>query len=173
MSISGLPEGFNPHKGIKRVFDGRRKAIESGEGVDWGFAEALAFGTLVSEGRLARPAFFSALFFSLLFWQDPHLDLCFTLADHTSLAHRQIIKLQVLSPICKFVHHLRPKLVYNVQISRIWLKWPFTSPHSKDVHHATADALLAQTTGRQQCAQLQAEEDAYCISIPPAPSLVF
>ena len=51
MSISGLPEGFNPHKGIKRVFDGRRKAIESGEGVDWGFAEALAFGTLVSEGR--------------------------------------------------------------------------------------------------------------------------
>ena len=26
MSISGLPEGFNPHKGIKRVFDGRRKA---------------------------------------------------------------------------------------------------------------------------------------------------
>lgn len=50
MSISSLPEGFNPHKGIKRVFDGRRKAIETGEGVDWGFAEALAFGTLVSEG---------------------------------------------------------------------------------------------------------------------------
>lgn len=66
MSISGLPEGFNPHKGIKRVFDGRRKAIESGEGVDWGFAEALAFGTLVSEGRLARPAFFSALSSSLM-----------------------------------------------------------------------------------------------------------
>ena len=50
MSISGLPEGFNPHKGIKRVFDGRRKMMETGEGVDWGFAEALAFGTLVSEG---------------------------------------------------------------------------------------------------------------------------
>ena len=55
MSISSLPEGFNPHKGIKRVFDGRRKAIETGEGVDWGFAEALAFGTLVSEGRPAEP----------------------------------------------------------------------------------------------------------------------
>ena len=50
MSISSLPEGFNPHKGIKRVFEGRRKMVESGEGVDWGFAEALAFGTLVSEG---------------------------------------------------------------------------------------------------------------------------
>ena len=50
MSISELPEGFNPHKGIKRVFEGRRKMMESGEGIDWGFAEALAFGTLVSEG---------------------------------------------------------------------------------------------------------------------------
>lgn len=50
MSISSLPEGFNPHKGIKRVFDGRHKMVESGEGIDWGFAEALAFGTLVSEG---------------------------------------------------------------------------------------------------------------------------
>ncbi len=54
MSISELPEGFNPHKGIKRVFDGRRKAVETGEGVDWGFAEALAFGTLVSEGRSGK-----------------------------------------------------------------------------------------------------------------------
>lgn len=54
-SISSLPEGFNPHKGIKRVFDGRRKMVESGEGVDWGFAEALAFGTLVSEGGGSNP----------------------------------------------------------------------------------------------------------------------
>lgn len=56
MSISELPEGFNPHKGIKRVFDGRRKMMESGEGIDWGFAEALAFGTLVSEGGHPVPA---------------------------------------------------------------------------------------------------------------------
>ncbi|KAL3160716.1 hypothetical protein ABBQ32_010627 [Trebouxia sp. C0010 RCD-2024] len=54
MSISELPEGFNPHKGIKRVFEGRRKMMESGEGIDWGFAEALAFGTLVSEGNHVR-----------------------------------------------------------------------------------------------------------------------
>ena len=60
MSISGLPEGFNPHKGIKRVFEGRRKMVESGEGVDWGFAEALAFGTLVSEGERANPKACSA-----------------------------------------------------------------------------------------------------------------
>ena len=50
MSIAKLPEGFNPHRGIKKVFDSRQKMVESGEGIDWGFAEALAFGTLVSEG---------------------------------------------------------------------------------------------------------------------------
>lgn len=55
IKISGLPEGFNPHKGIKRVFEGRRKMMDSGEGVDWGFAEALAFGTLVSEGERPNP----------------------------------------------------------------------------------------------------------------------
>ena len=67
MSISTLPEGFNPHKGIKRVFDGRRKAIESGEGVDWGFAEALAFGTLVSEGRprQTRPYYLCCILYNL------------------------------------------------------------------------------------------------------------
>lgn len=50
MAIAKLPEGFNPHKGIKRVFDARQKMMETEEGIDWGFAEALAFGTLVSEG---------------------------------------------------------------------------------------------------------------------------
>ena len=74
MSISGLPEGFNPHKGIKRVFDGRRKAIESGEGVDWGFAEALAFGTLVSEGRLAGPAFGFVLYTGRSHWFGSQAD---------------------------------------------------------------------------------------------------
>ena len=61
MSISELPEGFNPHKGIKRVFEGRRKMMESGEGIDWGFAEALAFGTLVSEGGVPATPFPPAL----------------------------------------------------------------------------------------------------------------
>ena len=42
------------------------------------------------------------------------------------------------------------------------------------MHHAIADALLAQTTGRQlgrqQCAQSQAEKDAYCFPPQPPPS---
>lgn len=49
-AITKMPEGFHLHKGVKRVYDQRRQMIESGEGVDWGMAEALAFGTLLSEG---------------------------------------------------------------------------------------------------------------------------
>ena len=49
-AITRLPEDFKPHKQIKRVYDQRRKMIETGEGIDWAMAEALAFGTLLSEG---------------------------------------------------------------------------------------------------------------------------
>ena len=50
MAISSIPEGFNPHRLIKKVYQQRHDMIESGEGVDWAMAEALAFGTLLSEG---------------------------------------------------------------------------------------------------------------------------
>jgi hypothetical protein len=49
-AITKIPEDFRLHKGVKRVYDQRRQMIESGEGIDWGTAEALAFGTLISEG---------------------------------------------------------------------------------------------------------------------------
>ena len=41
-----------------RLFDAKRKMLETGEGVDWAFGEALAFGSLLVEGipvRLSRP----------------------------------------------------------------------------------------------------------------------
>ena len=50
MAISSIPEGFNPHRLIKKVYQQRPDMSESGEGVDWAMAEALAFGTLLSEG---------------------------------------------------------------------------------------------------------------------------
>ena len=50
-AITKMPEGFHLHKGVKRVYDQRRQMIETGEGIDWGMAEALAFGTLLSEGK--------------------------------------------------------------------------------------------------------------------------
>ncbi|MEO1279836.1 MAG: 2-oxoglutarate dehydrogenase E1 component, partial [Planctomycetota bacterium] len=53
-AMTKLPEGFSVHRGIKRVYDARRKAIETGEGIDWATAEALAFGTLLLEGYKVR-----------------------------------------------------------------------------------------------------------------------
>lgn len=45
--ITTIPSSVNkPHPIVKRTYDGRNAAIESGEGVEWGLAELLAFGTL-------------------------------------------------------------------------------------------------------------------------------
>jgi 2-oxoglutarate dehydrogenase E1 component len=52
--LCNIPEGFNVHKTVKRFLDHRLAAIESGEGLDWATAEALAFGTLVDEGNPVR-----------------------------------------------------------------------------------------------------------------------
>ena len=49
-----IPEGFNIHRKIKKIYDNRRKCIETGEGIDWGTAEALAFATLLREGNHVR-----------------------------------------------------------------------------------------------------------------------
>lgn len=52
--ITEVPEDFNIHKTIRRLMDNRRKMVDTGEGIDWGMGEALAFGTLVSEGHAVR-----------------------------------------------------------------------------------------------------------------------
>ncbi|MEX0859740.1 MAG: 2-oxoglutarate dehydrogenase E1 component, partial [Cucumibacter sp.] len=48
------PDGFNVHPTIRRFLDNRRKLIETGDGIDWALAEALALGTLVVEGHPVR-----------------------------------------------------------------------------------------------------------------------
>jgi multifunctional 2-oxoglutarate metabolism enzyme len=50
-----LPEGFTPHPRVKPVLERRAKMAREG-GVDWAFAELLAFGSLNLEGRLVRLA---------------------------------------------------------------------------------------------------------------------
>ena len=52
--ITSHPEGFNIHKTVKRMVDGRRAAIEAGEGIDWALGEHLAFATLLDEGTPVR-----------------------------------------------------------------------------------------------------------------------
>jgi len=52
--ITAAPQGFRVHRTIQRFLDARRKAIESGDGIDWATAEALAFCSLLTEGRPVR-----------------------------------------------------------------------------------------------------------------------
>ncbi|KAK1434686.1 hypothetical protein QVD17_00435 [Tagetes erecta] len=53
-TITTLPENFNPHRAVKKIFADRLKMIETGEGVDWAVAESLAFATLLVEGNHVR-----------------------------------------------------------------------------------------------------------------------
>ncbi len=52
--ITASPAGFSVHKTIQRFLDNRRAAIDSGDGLDWATAEALAFGSLLDEGFPVR-----------------------------------------------------------------------------------------------------------------------
>ncbi|MDW6022075.1 2-oxoglutarate dehydrogenase E1 component [Mesorhizobium sp. BAC0120] len=52
--LTEVPKGFEVHKTIGRFLDNRRTAIESGEGIDWATAEALAFGSILLEGNPIR-----------------------------------------------------------------------------------------------------------------------
>ncbi len=48
--LSAAPEGFAVHQMVGRVLEKRRKMAEGEAPVDWAFAEALAFGSLLEEG---------------------------------------------------------------------------------------------------------------------------
>ena len=52
--LTEVPENFEVHRTIRRFLDNRRKMIETGEGIDWATAEALAFGSILLEGNPVR-----------------------------------------------------------------------------------------------------------------------
>ncbi len=52
--LSDIPEGFNAHKTVLRFMENRAKMISTGEGIDWAMGEALAFGSLCTEGIPVR-----------------------------------------------------------------------------------------------------------------------
>ena len=52
--ITALPKDFHLHKTLNRFLDNRRKAIETGGGIDWATGEALAFCSLLQEGHRVR-----------------------------------------------------------------------------------------------------------------------
>jgi len=55
-ALCTLPDGFPAHKTIERLMESKREMFDSGEGFDWATAEALAFGSLLTEGFPVRLA---------------------------------------------------------------------------------------------------------------------
>lgn len=54
LKMSTFPSTLSVHKQLEKIFATRRDTIEKGQGIDWGTAEALAFGTLLLEGNHVR-----------------------------------------------------------------------------------------------------------------------
>ncbi|MCT4685050.1 MAG: 2-oxoglutarate dehydrogenase E1 component [Roseicyclus sp.] len=55
-ALTTAPEGFTLHKTVGRLLETKKQMFESGEGFDWATAEALAFGSLLTEGYPVRLA---------------------------------------------------------------------------------------------------------------------
>lgn len=50
-ALGTLPEGFAPHPTIAKILQRRDHTLATGTGIEWGTAEALAFGTLLQSGH--------------------------------------------------------------------------------------------------------------------------
>ncbi|MBY4894897.1 2-oxoglutarate dehydrogenase E1 component [Rhodobacteraceae bacterium N5(2021)] len=53
-ALSTAPEGVSLHKTVERLLDAKAKMFETGKGFDWATGEALAFGSLLTEGYPVR-----------------------------------------------------------------------------------------------------------------------
>ena len=53
-ALSAAPEGFPLHKTVGRLLEAKANMFETGSGFDWATAEALAFGSLLTEGFPVR-----------------------------------------------------------------------------------------------------------------------
>jgi 2-oxoglutarate dehydrogenase E1 component len=53
-SLSRVPDGFPLHKTIGRLLDSKKQMFATGQGLDWATGEALAFGSLLTEGYPVR-----------------------------------------------------------------------------------------------------------------------
>ena len=55
-ALTRVPEGFDIHKTVARQLESKARMFETGKGFDWATAEALAFGSLLTEGFPVRLA---------------------------------------------------------------------------------------------------------------------
>ncbi|KAL7556603.1 hypothetical protein ACA910_021022 [Epithemia clementina (nom. ined.)] len=49
-----VPKGFKLHRQMEKIFKARREMAQQGHGIDWGTAEAMAYGSLLLEGNHVR-----------------------------------------------------------------------------------------------------------------------
>ena len=52
--ITAIPNSVNIHRTLKRIIKARADKVAAEENIDWGLAEHLAFGTLITEGHPVR-----------------------------------------------------------------------------------------------------------------------
>jgi 2-oxoglutarate dehydrogenase E1 component len=55
-ALTTVPDGFPMHKTVGRLLETKQKMFQTGQGFDWATAEALAFGSLMTEGYPVRLA---------------------------------------------------------------------------------------------------------------------
>ena len=55
-ALTRVPDGFDLHKTVGRQLEAKREMFATGKGFDWATAEALAFGSLLTEGFPVRLA---------------------------------------------------------------------------------------------------------------------
>ena len=55
-ALTQVPDSLSLHKTVGRLLDAKGKMFETGQGFDWATAEALAFGSLLTEGYPVRLA---------------------------------------------------------------------------------------------------------------------
>ncbi len=53
-ALADVPEGFNVNAKVAKLMKQKKAMMDSGEGIDWAMAEALAFGTLLKEDKPVR-----------------------------------------------------------------------------------------------------------------------
>ena len=53
-ALCKVPDGFPTHKTVERLLEAKKQMFDSGTGFDWATGEALAFGSLLTEGYPVR-----------------------------------------------------------------------------------------------------------------------
>lgn len=52
--FTDLPAEFSPHPKLKQILEKRAQSVEEGQGIEWGVAELLSYGTMLSRGLNVR-----------------------------------------------------------------------------------------------------------------------